>query len=803
MLTSKSMMFNGEYIENLIEGYTTLNVTGREMAEAEVDSLTVGNRDGAILRGVKYKPRILTIEFCMEGDNLGFNPDNTVLLDRLNQLNGILDMEDEVPIIFRDEPDKFYTGIRYGLPQATMALGIIRGSFQLYCADPFKYSVDEIVAEPTLTDSAGHQVFMIDYQGTHKTYPTYEAQFYTQNTAPRVASINESSLTEEDREGTATSIRNTSSKGDEDEAIAGKGACGYVAFYDDQEHILQFGDPNEDGQPDASLVPKTLVNQNFQTPGTWSETVQDKWVQNGGTIPSGWERQGYYQIGASYNNAVSVTTTNNMLKNAAGTNVTYSLKAVCSNRSASGVKLTITITSSKFTAAVPYNAALVAVISRNGTEISRKVLKTASKTKTTGALAKGKTVSMTVAFTVSDIGSATSTLGGFTFRVERTGGTGTVGALGNKACNTLTIPVYISPAVNSYYLTPNRASISSGHSGKMHGPDIYREIPADAAGNRGWTDFTADFHLKFCVGAGANDTNQCGAVYVGVISGTYNSSTGVLTNPRILAAVAVRKYAAGNAGSYNIIAEGNAVLVDQKIDLSFYNTSFGNNRAAYTSYTTKTVTTGTGKKKKTTTQKVAVKHAATTSNKHITITKSGKNITFNVGGKSYTYKNAVASSKAYRVVVGMYAYSGLPPMSWMGLYNVKFTPKIVNQIETTIPFTTGDFLSAESSTGDVYLNDTLAPELGALGNDWEKMYLTPGMNYIGTGYSDWCEEDIYRQCNEDDFFDANVQYYTKISGGGYSPAAPDETSFNNSQSSFYIKESTAPQFTIRYREVYS
>ena len=30
-----------------------------------------------------------------------------------------------------------------------------------------------------------------------------------------------------------------------------------------------------------------------------------------------------------------------------------------------------------------------------------------------------------------------------------------------------------------------------------------------------------------------------------------------------------------------------------------------------------------------------------------------------------------------------------------------------------------------------------APELGALGNDWENFYLTPGQNQIGFSYSDW------------------------------------------------------------------
>ena len=70
MYTKKSMMFNGVYFEDEIEGYTTTGVSGRERAEVETTSLSVGNRDGAIFRNNRYKSRTLTINFVLEGDEL-------------------------------------------------------------------------------------------------------------------------------------------------------------------------------------------------------------------------------------------------------------------------------------------------------------------------------------------------------------------------------------------------------------------------------------------------------------------------------------------------------------------------------------------------------------------------------------------------------------------------------------------------------------------------------------------------------------------------------------------------------------
>lgn len=794
MLTSKSMMFNGEYIEDLIEGYTTINVTGREMAEVAVDAIEVGTRDGAIFRGTKYRPRTLTIEFLLEGDDLGFNANNTTLIDRLNQLNGILDVEEEVPIIFRDEPDKFYMGIRQGQPDVVMALGVVKGSFQIYCSDPFKYSAEEYEIEPSFTDTNGFQAFSIDYRGTHKSYPVFEAQFYTQNTAPRISDINVDAPIEDGQEG----LLDTTSTGNEDESIGEKGSCGYVAFFDDQEHILQFGNADDDGEPDEEILPTTLVNQNFQSVGTWGESVQALWLANSIVVPETYNQRGFFEVDKSYNNAQSATTEGQLLKDSAGNSTKYTVKVQASKRGISSVKLSLTITSSKFTSALPKKGVLTAHVSVHGETHSKVIQK--------GALKKGKSISATMTFTVNDLELGTDTLSDIYFEVERTGGSGSVGKRSEVACSSIQIPTYMEPVVDSYYLTMDPNDIAAVN-GEYYGPTVYRNIPADGTGGKGWTDWEADFEIKFCQGDTDNNKEQMGAIFVGIVSGTMNN--GVLTNPKIAAGVTVRKYEVGSNGYISTIGDGVYQHQDKIFDTSFYNPHFGNNRKAYTTYNTVTETYTVKVKKKTKTKtrtkKVEVQHDAITANRHILIRKEGTTVTFTVGGDVYTWDGASETEKAYRICFGVFGYSGKPRVDWMGIFSAKFTPiKNANNVPVySVPFKTGDHLRAESYTGDVYLNDILRPELGALGNDWENMYLSPGdINTFFTSFSDWCNKTVYRQCNADDPFLPDEQYYSR-SGSAYVEVTITETEFETNPSTYYILETCSPSFKIKYREVFS
>ena len=62
-------------------------------------------------------------------------------------------------------------------------------------------------------------------------------------------------------------------------------------------------------------------------------------------------------------------------------------------------------------------------------------------------------------------------------------------------------------------------------------------------------------------------------------------------------------------------------------------------------------------------------------------------------------------------------------------------------------FTSGDIVEADCNDASVYLKHAntedghLAPQFGALGNDWEEFTLVKGVNIINAVWSDWVNSD--------------------------------------------------------------
>ena len=60
------MKINDEYIESLIEGYTTIDATGREMLEAEQETTEIGHTDGSVFEYMRYTERKIEVSFVIE-----------------------------------------------------------------------------------------------------------------------------------------------------------------------------------------------------------------------------------------------------------------------------------------------------------------------------------------------------------------------------------------------------------------------------------------------------------------------------------------------------------------------------------------------------------------------------------------------------------------------------------------------------------------------------------------------------------------------------------------------------------------
>lgn len=235
-LPSEALKLNGEYIENQIEGYRTLYVTGREILPQELTTYETGIRDGSNLSYRRYPSRIIAVGYQLIAE------DNDTFREAYNRLNALLDVED-AEMIFADEPDKFFRGTPSGAGDVDPGKNAVKGEIEFTCTDPFKYSVQEYEASPVADDGT---TFVIEYNGTQKSYPTFEVSFADQD----------------ESEG----------------ALTGNGDCGFVVFMNEDQKVIQVGEPEEtDGETYEKS--QTLINQTFNK---WDSSVTKNWAVNTG-----------------------------------------------------------------------------------------------------------------------------------------------------------------------------------------------------------------------------------------------------------------------------------------------------------------------------------------------------------------------------------------------------------------------------------------------------------------------------------------------------------------------------------------
>lgn len=242
------MKINGKFIENLITGYRTLNVSGRESMSPELNTFETGIRDGSRMKSKRYPARTITVKYQLKADS------NKDFRNKYNKLAEILNVED-AELIFNDETDKFFIGTPSEIGDVEPGSNFVTGEFQILCIDPFKYSVEEKEVSPTF--DSGFNVFTINYHGTYKSFPTLEAQMYTED----------------------------ETNGESETSLTGNGDCGYVAFFNDREKIIQIGDPDEDDIETFSKS-QTLVNQSFAKSTSWGTATKKLWALNSGIASS-------------------------------------------------------------------------------------------------------------------------------------------------------------------------------------------------------------------------------------------------------------------------------------------------------------------------------------------------------------------------------------------------------------------------------------------------------------------------------------------------------------------------------------
>ena len=232
-LPAEAVSLNDVYLENIIDGYRTLYVKGRESLEVELSTYTVGVADGEKLKHTKYPARELVVGFQL------LCPTNEDFRIAFNQLNNILSI-DEADFIFADEPDKYFTGTPIMNADIEAGRNNVTGEWRIHCSYPFKRSVEVITLstddEEGVVIEGNSATFGFEYNGSVPSRPLLRATF---------AGAKEGGDYNED------------------------GDCGFVAFLDEEENIIQLGNPDVI-DVDQHNKNETICNSEFDALTDWT-----------------------------------------------------------------------------------------------------------------------------------------------------------------------------------------------------------------------------------------------------------------------------------------------------------------------------------------------------------------------------------------------------------------------------------------------------------------------------------------------------------------------------------------------------
>ena len=162
-LPTEAMSYNGVYLENEIDGYRTLSVTGRELMESEVTDQEIDGMDGSYYRYKTTPARTITVKYQLRARG------SREFRDAFNKMNKLLSGE-QVKVIFNDESDKYFIGTKTSNTQVDGGSNNVIGEIEIYCSDPCKYSTTE--KEFTATDG----VLNIVNEGTVPVSVDYDIQ---------------------------------------------------------------------------------------------------------------------------------------------------------------------------------------------------------------------------------------------------------------------------------------------------------------------------------------------------------------------------------------------------------------------------------------------------------------------------------------------------------------------------------------------------------------------------------------------------------------------------------------------------
>lgn len=137
---AEAMLIDGQYIEDLIPGYSTLQVSGRELLSQSIEKQTIGKSDGEFIQYVRNPSREIVVGYRLAAaDNLSFR-------QAFYKLNDILHGENH-QVSFNDDPSKYWIATFSDIDDVPKGRNAITSSFTLFVPDGIAHSVSTQTAD--------------------------------------------------------------------------------------------------------------------------------------------------------------------------------------------------------------------------------------------------------------------------------------------------------------------------------------------------------------------------------------------------------------------------------------------------------------------------------------------------------------------------------------------------------------------------------------------------------------------------------------------------------------------------------
>ena len=147
-LTAESIFVDDIALENSVDGFRVLTVSGREFVDKLAIVQSIDGKDGSLFIGSRQGSRVLEVRYLLNAES------DTDFREKFNTLNGIL-QQGMMKISFNDEPDYYFNAIFSDGKSVPQGRNSIVSSFTLFCPDPYKYKDLPVVSGASVTAGLG------------------------------------------------------------------------------------------------------------------------------------------------------------------------------------------------------------------------------------------------------------------------------------------------------------------------------------------------------------------------------------------------------------------------------------------------------------------------------------------------------------------------------------------------------------------------------------------------------------------------------------------------------------------------